>query len=193
MKPLTLFLFIANAGAVPSHPRRLRRARNTDQCAAPVFEFPEPPVRGTARGSATVTREAALEGLFRGGRCLGCRSHRPSEAHDAARIERGGRGVGGRLALSATLMLLMPLKHVEPSSCGSTTRRGSWMWCPCTQATPRYRKRSRRYLLTHYVTVCERFNFSTAESDYEECGAFTPPPVIRRGTRCGIPTIPLPR
>jgi type IV secretion system protein VirB8 len=29
-----------------------------------------------------------------------------------------------------------------------------------------------RYLLTHYVTVCERFNFSTAESDYEECGAF---------------------
>ena len=29
-----------------------------------------------------------------------------------------------------------------------------------------------RYFLTHYVTVCERFNFSTAESDYEECGAF---------------------
>jgi type IV secretion system protein VirB8 len=29
-----------------------------------------------------------------------------------------------------------------------------------------------RYLLTHYVTVCERFNFSTAESDYQECGAF---------------------
>ena len=29
-----------------------------------------------------------------------------------------------------------------------------------------------RYFLTHYVTVCERFNFATAESDYEECGAF---------------------
>jgi type IV secretion system protein VirB8 len=29
-----------------------------------------------------------------------------------------------------------------------------------------------RYFLEHYVTVCERFNFSTAESDYEECGAF---------------------
>ena len=29
-----------------------------------------------------------------------------------------------------------------------------------------------RYFLTHYVSVCERFNFSTAESDYEECGAF---------------------
>jgi type IV secretion system protein VirB8 len=29
-----------------------------------------------------------------------------------------------------------------------------------------------RYFLTHYLTVCERFNFFTAESDYEECGAF---------------------
>ena len=29
-----------------------------------------------------------------------------------------------------------------------------------------------RYFLDHYVTVCERFNFSTAESDYVECGAF---------------------
>ena len=29
-----------------------------------------------------------------------------------------------------------------------------------------------RYFLTHYLTVCERFNFATAESDYEECGAF---------------------
>lgn len=29
-----------------------------------------------------------------------------------------------------------------------------------------------RYFLDHYVTICERFNFSTAESDYEECGAY---------------------
>jgi type IV secretion system protein VirB8 len=29
-----------------------------------------------------------------------------------------------------------------------------------------------RYLLTHYITICERFNYATAESDYEECGAF---------------------
>ena len=29
-----------------------------------------------------------------------------------------------------------------------------------------------RYFLSHYVSVCERFNFATAESDYEECGAF---------------------
>ena len=29
-----------------------------------------------------------------------------------------------------------------------------------------------RYFLTHYISVCERFNYATAESDYEECGAF---------------------
>ncbi len=29
-----------------------------------------------------------------------------------------------------------------------------------------------RYLLTHYVSVCQRFNFAMAESDYTECGAF---------------------
>ena len=29
-----------------------------------------------------------------------------------------------------------------------------------------------RYFLSHYISVCERFNYSTAESDYEECGAF---------------------
>jgi type IV secretion system protein VirB8 len=32
-----------------------------------------------------------------------------------------------------------------------------------------------RYFLNHYVTVCERFDFATAESDYEECGAFHSP------------------
>jgi type IV secretion system protein VirB8 len=29
-----------------------------------------------------------------------------------------------------------------------------------------------RYFLTHYVSICERFDFATAESDYEECGSF---------------------
>jgi type IV secretion system protein VirB8 len=29
-----------------------------------------------------------------------------------------------------------------------------------------------RYFLTHYVTICERFTLTSAESDYEECGAF---------------------
>ena len=40
---------------------------------------------------------------------------------------------------------------------------------------PRRKRRSRDTFLTHYLTVCERFNFATAESDYEECGAFHSP------------------
>ena len=32
-----------------------------------------------------------------------------------------------------------------------------------------------RYLLRHYVEICERFTWATAESDYEECGAFNSP------------------
>ena len=32
-----------------------------------------------------------------------------------------------------------------------------------------------RYLLTHYIGTCERFNLGTAEEDYSECGAFHSP------------------
>jgi type IV secretion system protein VirB8 len=32
-----------------------------------------------------------------------------------------------------------------------------------------------RHLLNLYVTACERFNFATAESDYEQCQAFHAP------------------
>ena len=49
------------------------------------------------------------------------------------------------------------------------------MWFPCTRARTALAQTVTRYLLTHYVTVCERFNYSTAESDYEECGAFHTP------------------
>ena len=46
------------------------------------------------------------------------------------------------------------------------------MWCRSTWVMPRCPEAVTRYFLDHYVTVCERFNFSTAESDYQECGAF---------------------
>ena len=42
-----------------------------------------------------------------------------------------------------------------------------------------------RYFLTHYVTVCERFNFPTAESDYQECGAF-PYAAAQSDLVCGL-------
>lgn len=102
---------------------------------------------------------------------------------DADRVRQGRRtvrlalGVAGAgwlavLLLCAALMLLMPLKRVEPFVVRVDNATG------IVDVVPVYTGRSgvpeaiTRYLLTHYVTVCERFNFSTAESDYEECGAF---------------------
>jgi type IV secretion system protein VirB8 len=102
---------------------------------------------------------------------------------DADRVRQGRRtvrlalGVAGAgwlavLILCAALMLLRPLKRVEPFVVRVDNATG------IVDVVPVYAGRSgvpeavTRYLLTHYVTVCERFNFSTAESDYEECGAF---------------------
>jgi len=102
---------------------------------------------------------------------------------DADRVRQGRRtvrlalGVAGAgwlavLLLCASLMFLMPLKRVEPFVVRVDNATG------IVDVVPVYTGRSgvpeavTRYLLTHYVTVCERFNFSTAESDYEECGAF---------------------
>ncbi len=76
------------------------------------------------------------------------------------------------LALAAALMLLMPLKHVEPFVVRVDNATGIVDVVPVYRASTLVSEAVTRYLLTHYVTVCERFNFATAESDYEECGAF---------------------
>src|SRR3569833_3324581 len=71
-----------------------------------------------------------------------------------------------------TLMLLMPLKHVEPFVIRVDNTTGVIDVVPVFSGGEKMPESVTRYLLTHYVTVCERFNFATAESDYEECGAF---------------------
>ena len=76
------------------------------------------------------------------------------------------------LALSGALVLLMPLKHVEPFVVRVDNTTGIVDVVPVYHGTAGVQESITRYLLTHYVTVCERFNFATAESDYEECGAF---------------------
>ena len=76
------------------------------------------------------------------------------------------------LALAAALMLLMPLKHVEPFVVRVDNATGIVDVVPVYQGRHGMQEAVTRYLLTHYVTVCERFNYATAESDYEECGAF---------------------
>jgi len=73
------------------------------------------------------------------------------------------------------LVLLMPLKRVEPFVIRVDNTTGIVDVVPVYAGRSELAQTVTRYLLSHYVTVCERFNFSTAESDYEECGSFHTP------------------
>ena len=70
---------------------------------------------------------------------------------------------------------LTPLKRVVPLIIRVDNSTGVVDVVPALESRASMSETVTRYLLTHYVTVCERFNFSTAESDYAECGAFHSP------------------
>src|SRR6202167_5169532 len=76
------------------------------------------------------------------------------------------------IACAASLMILMPLKRVEPFVIRVDNSTVIVDVAPVLAGHATPEEAITRYFLTHYVTVCERFNLSTAESDYEECGAF---------------------
>lgn len=75
----------------------------------------------------------------------------------------------------AALMILMPLKRVEPFVIRVDNSTGIVDVVPVFAGRAEMPETVTRYFLDHYVTVCERFNFSTAESDYEECASFHAP------------------
>ncbi|MGH8241651.1 MAG: VirB8/TrbF family protein, partial [Steroidobacteraceae bacterium] len=102
------------------------------------------------------------------------------DADRAAMNARSSR-IAWRITVSAcvltalailALVLLTPLKRVEPFVIRVDNATG------IVDVVPTFARRAEmpelvtRYFLMHYVTVCERFNFATAESDYEECAAF---------------------
>ena len=76
------------------------------------------------------------------------------------------------LACALSLALLMPLKRVDPFVVRVDTSTGVVDVVPVYNGKAGLEQSVTRYFLAHYVGVCERFNFATAESDYEECGAF---------------------
>lgn len=76
------------------------------------------------------------------------------------------------LACALSLALLMPLKRVDPFVVRVDSSTGVVDVVPVYNGKAGLEQSVTRYFLAHYVTVCERFNFATAESDYEECGAF---------------------
>ena len=83
-----------------------------------------------------------------------------------------GAGWACAMACAVALALLMPLKRVEPFVVRVDNRTGIVDVVPVYTGEAAQQQAVTRYFLSHYVSVCERFNFATAESDYEECGAF---------------------
>jgi type IV secretion system protein VirB8 len=81
---------------------------------------------------------------------------------------------GWLCAVSAAIALatLMPLKRVDPFVIRVDNSTGVVDVVPVYAGGNAMEEAVTRYFLSHYLSVCERFNFSTAESDYEECGAF---------------------
>lgn len=105
------------------------------------------------------------------------------DADRATRARRGertawwvaGAGWMGVVLLALALVLLMPLKRVEPFVIRVDRSTGIVNVVPVYAGTDKFPEAVTRYFLDHYVTLCERFDFATAESDYEECGAFNTP------------------
>jgi type IV secretion system protein VirB8 len=76
------------------------------------------------------------------------------------------------LAATVALALLMPLKRVDPFLVRVDNTTGIVDVVPVYTGRAGLEQSVTRYFLSHYLSVCERFNYATAESDYEECGAF---------------------
>lgn len=76
------------------------------------------------------------------------------------------------VAASGALALLLPLKRVEPYLIRVDNTTGVVDVVPVYTGHAALGEAVTRYFLTHYITVCERFDYALAESDYQECGAF---------------------
>jgi type IV secretion system protein VirB8 len=83
-----------------------------------------------------------------------------------------GAGWVCAMACAVALAVLVPLKRVEPFVVRVDNSTGIVDVVPMYSGEAGIQQTVTRYFLSHYISVCERFNFATAESDYEECGAF---------------------
>jgi type IV secretion system protein VirB8 len=119
-----------------------------------------------------MSKDAALEGYLR---------EAVSWDADRAALQARSTRRAWQIAIGAcvltgmallTLMLLMPLKRVEPFVIRVDNSTGIVDVVPVFAGQAQMPEAVTRYFLTHYVATCERFNFATAESDYEECAAF---------------------
>jgi type IV secretion system protein VirB8 len=119
-----------------------------------------------------VSKEAQLEQYLH--EAASWDADRVAQAHRSMRAAWSVAAGAGTCAMfaCAALLALMPLKQVEPFVIRVDNTTGVVDVVPVFDGKVGMPQTVTRYLLDHYVTVCERFNFATAESDYEECGAF---------------------
>ncbi len=119
-----------------------------------------------------MTKDAALDAYL--SEAVSWDADRVAMQRRSARIAWWVAGGGWTCAITVAiaLMLLMPLKRVEPFVIRVDNATGLVDVVPVYAGQEAMPEAVTRYFLDHYVTVCERFNFSTAESDYAECGAF---------------------
>jgi type IV secretion system protein VirB8 len=122
-----------------------------------------------------VTRDPTLEAYY--AEAASWEADRADMQRRSARTAWWVAGAGWICAITTAiaLMLLTPLKSVEPFLIRVDRTTGVVDVVPVYTGHATLSETVTRYFLTHYVSICERFNFATAESDYKECGAFQTP------------------
>lgn len=74
--------------------------------------------------------------------------------------------------LSSALVVLIPLKSVEPFLIRVSSGTGQVEVVPVYRGGEDFPAAIARYFLIRYVEACERFDYAMAERDYAECGSF---------------------
>lgn len=122
-----------------------------------------------------MTRDPALDAYY--AEAASWEADRADMQRRSARVAWWVAGAGWICALTVAvaLMLLTPLKRVEPFLIRVDRTTGIVDVVPVYTSHATLSQTVTRYFLTHYISICERFNYATAESDYKECGAFQTP------------------
>jgi type IV secretion system protein VirB8 len=122
-----------------------------------------------------MTGAADLDGYFEQARQWD--ADRAAQSRRSARVAWWAAAAGwvSTVSCAAALMVLMPLKRVDPFVIRVDNSSGVVDVVPVYAGVATFDESVTRYFLTHYLDTCERFNFATAERDYEECGAFHSP------------------
>jgi type IV secretion system protein VirB8 len=119
-----------------------------------------------------VSDEASLQAYFR--EAASWDGDRIAQAQRATRNARLLAAACGTAAIAALVAVsaLTPLKSVEPYLIRVDSTSGVVDVVPGYAGSTPLGEPVTRFLLTHYVTTCERYAAAIAEEDYAECGAF---------------------